>query len=51
MTDGGYEDEFDDTSIFENKSGLAEVSLVKRDSVTRFLPPTSYFVCRNYKAP
>jgi hypothetical protein len=25
MTDGGYEDEFDDTSIFENKSGLAEV--------------------------
>ena len=36
MTDGGYEDEFDDTSIFENKSGLAEVSLVKRDSVTRF---------------
>jgi hypothetical protein len=30
MTDGGYEDEFDDTSIFENKSGLAEVSLVKK---------------------
>jgi hypothetical protein len=30
MTDGGYEDEFDDTSIFENKSGLAEVSFVIR---------------------
>jgi hypothetical protein len=30
MTDGGYEDEFDDTSIFENKSGLAEVGQVQK---------------------
>ena len=29
MTDGGYEDEFDDTSIFENKSGLAEVTFIQ----------------------
>ena len=25
----GYEDDFDDTTMFENKSGLAEVNTVK----------------------